>query len=508
MPDPQELESQTLNVAQTVLMAESLRTNFQRQSGNFNIDLDPYTAKPADIALGEIRADPSIASHVTGPHIYTDDINDTLFKDGLDAQINALAGDRNKSVRAVYLENRETLRPALIQASEQFMRNLNEAAPELHDLIQRNFDQNMPEIEASYARTGSNLSTQEVRAIETINTADNFLNNYFVDTFYILDKPVQPAGDNADRALPGQEPALPSGTKTVIAFLPGSNFSFADSSNARHPALMEAKTPPPGTNEEWAAIVTAHETEHYIDALKDRDPKIMPPEMKAALEMMPPETKNLLAGMENILANMRETESDMSSANALSGQVNPDMLPYLAALRMGDSMLQTLPRLVDARASSSENSIVTVLDKVASHDTGYVLNEYLATGIIPDHLGMHTTIGSFYEKTAQQYAQRAAGPLQEAGRSQTALKDMGPLTLSDTVDLVQRTLAQDPPVYSPQEEQIAQTFVDSMTGQLGIERGNIDRTIKNSIESLPPQTQPDAPAAESDVVIKIGAAVP
>lgn len=53
------------------------------------------------------------------------------------------------------------------------------------------------------------------------------------------------------------------------------------------------------------------------------------------------------------------------------------------------------------------------------------------------------------------------------------------------VDLVQKTLAQDPPVYTPQEAQIAQTFVENMTERLGIPRGNINLAIENSVKNVP-----------------------
>ncbi|MBP7903929.1 MAG: hypothetical protein KA099_01260 [Alphaproteobacteria bacterium] len=322
------------------------------------------------------------------------------------------------------------------------------------------------------------------------------MNNYFIDTLYL--KEPQTQTPDADLA-PGEVIPNPSVTKTVIAFLPGETFSFAENSK-RHPSLLQANTPPPGTNKEWAALVAAHETEHFIDASKDRDPKIIPPEVRAAMKTIEGPGAKMLAALEPAMANLRETESDMSALQALDGKIDPQIPAYWTALRIGDSMIDTLPRLARDKLTVTENNtILFSAPNLSSHDTGYFLSEYNETGTIPDYLTTAATTLSFYEKTADQYAERVKEAGGKAGVQSNRLAEIKPLTLSETVDLVQRTLAQDPPVYTPAEAQIAQTFVQNMTEQLGIERGDMDLAIRNNLQSLPPApaVTPPAPAPEA-----------
>lgn len=477
----------------------TLQRSFQREAGMFKIDLGAFEGNPSEMTLSEIRSDPSLSEHLAGrPYIYTDDINSQIFTPELRAQIDRLTDTHGRSLDVNYVANKQALQGTLIAAGEQFMTNLRETAPELHALIQTKIEQSIPKNPVAVASgniTGS-LDTNEFVAIERIRYANEFLHNYFVDTLYRPPTPPEHGDQNTPDAKTSATPQAE--TKIVYAFLPGSNFSFS-ADVIRHPSLAEAKTPPPGSNTEWAALATDHETEHYIDALKDRDPKIIPPEMRVIMQTSP-EIQRAFGAVEHALANAREIESDMSSIAALDGKIDPAIPPYWAALRMGDSMLATLPRTVETEMPHADNVIMVPPFGLSSHDTGYFLSEYMETGNIPDYLQLMPTVQSFYQKTAQQYIETAREPLQKAGLPLEKLKEMSPLTLSDTVDLVQRTLAHDPSVYTPAEAQIAQTFVQNMNEQLGIERGNIDRAIKSGIESLPaePAIQPE-PGAGAEV---------
>ncbi|MBK9586111.1 MAG: hypothetical protein IPO55_09495 [Alphaproteobacteria bacterium] len=476
-----------------------MRRTFQREAQPFfKIDLEPYLMDPNELSLEEIHTDPSLAMHLfSSPYIYTDSLNTALFPPQLRSQIESLTDTNGKSLQEHYLANREGLRSSLIGSTEQFMKNLREAAPELHDLLQRDITQNVDEMLApGSGRAIQNLTREEVIALERLNRADSFLNNYFIDTLYL--KEPQTQTPDADLA-PGEVIPNPSVTKTVIAFLPGETFSFAENSK-RHPSLLQANTPPPGTNKEWAALVAAHETEHFIDASKDRDPKIIPPEVRAAMKTIEGPGAKMLAALEPAMANLRETESDMSALQALDGKIDPQIPAYWTALRIGDSMIDTLPRLARDKLTVTENNtILFSAPNLSSHDTGYFLSEYNETGTIPDYLTTAATTLSFYEKTADQYAERVKEAGGKAGVQSNRLAEIKPLTLSETVDLVQRTLAQDPPVYTPAEAQIAQTFVQNMTEQLGIERGDMDLAIRNNLQSLPPApaVTPPAPAPEA-----------
>ncbi len=502
MPDPQEQATPpAAPPPATQLEQGALTRAFQREAQPFfKIDLEPYLMDPNELSLEEIHTDPSLAMHLfSSPYIYTDSLNTALFPPQLRSQIESLTDTNGKSLQEHYLANREGLRSSLIGSTEQFMKNLREAAPELHDLLQRDIKQNVDEMLApGSGRAIQKLTREEVIALERLNRADSFLNNYFIDTLYL--KEPQTLTPDADLA-PGEVIPNPSVTKTVIAFLPGETFSFAENSK-RHPSLLQANTPPPGTNKEWAALIAAHETEHFIDASKDRDPKIIPPELRALMEIMGKDDPmfGVIRNMEPMLANLRETESDMSALQALDGKIDPRIPAYWTALRIGDSMIDTLPRLArDKLTVTDSNTILFSAPNLSSHDTGYFLSEYNETGTIPDYLATSSTVLSFYEKTADQYAERVKEAGGEVGVQSKRLAEIKPLTLSETVDLVQRTLAQDPPVYTPAEAQIAQTFVQSMTEQLGIERGNLDLAIRNNLQSLPPApaTTPPAPAPEA-----------
>ncbi|MBK6896112.1 MAG: hypothetical protein IPH06_05935 [Alphaproteobacteria bacterium] len=498
MPDPQEQTTPPLAPPPATQPEQgALTRTFQREGGGFfKIDLEPYTFNPNELSLEEIHTDPSLSRHlISSPYIYTDALNGHLFTPELRRQIETLTDTGGKSLEAHYLANREQLRGTLIGSGEQFMNNLREAAPELHGLLERDISQRMDEMSVAGAgRSAQDLTTEEMLALERLSRANSFLNNYFVDTFYLREPPSQTAEANP---LDGQAAGGPIISKTVIAFLPGANFSFAENTK-RHPSLQQANTPPPGTNEQWAALVAAHETEHFIDASKDKDPKIMPPEVKAVMKTLDGQGSKMLAAMEPIMANLRETESDMSAMQALEGRIDPQIPAYWAALRIGDSMIEALPRLTTQKLNTTENNIFVSGGTLGSHDTGYFLSEYNETGAIPDYLTTAPTVMGFYEKTAEQYAERVKQAAGEAGIQGNRLTEIKPLTLSETVDLVQRTLAQDPPVYTPAEAQIAQTFVQSMTEQLGIERGNLDLAIRNNLQSLPlaPATTPPAPAPE------------
>ncbi len=501
MPDPQEQATPpAAPPPATQLEQGALTRAFQREGGGFfKIDLEPYTFNPNELSLEEIHTDPSLSRHlISSPYIYTDALNGHLFTPELRRQIETLTDTGGKSLEAHYLANREQLRSTLIGSGEQFMNNLREAAPELHGLLERDISQRMDEMSVAGAgRSAQDLTREEMLALERLSRANSFLNNYFVDTLYLKETPPQnPQSDTVDTPADAAMPAL---SKIVIAFLPGPNFTFANNTT-RHPSLLQASAPPPGTNEEWAALVAAHETEHFIDASKDRDPKIIPPEVRAAMKTIEGPGAKILAALEPAMANLRETESDMSALQALDGKIDPQIPAYWTALRIGDSMIDTLPRLARDKLTVTENNtILFSAPNLSSHDTGYFLSEYNETGAIPDYLTTAPTVMGFYEKTAEQYAERVKQAAGEAGVQSNRLAEIKPLTLSETVDLVQRTLAQDPPVYTPAEAQIAQTFVQNMTEQLGIERGDLDLAITNNLQSLPPApaATPPAPAPEA-----------
>ena len=217
----------------------------------------------------------------------------------------------------------------------------------------------------------------------------------------------------------------------------------------------------------------------------------------------------IVRNMEPMLANLREVESDMSAMHSLDGKINPQIPAYWTALRIGDSMIDTLPRMArDKLTVTDSNVILAPPSALGSHDTGYFLSEYNETGTIPDYMTTAPVVMGFYEKTAGQYAEQVKEAAGEAGIKSNRLAEIKPLTLSETVDLVQRTLAQDPPIYSPAEAQIAQTFVQNMTEQLGIERGDLDLAIRNNLQSLPPApAATPAPAPEGQAAPQAKAAI-
>lgn len=335
-----ETETTVPNQEDTGIEQGSLQTEFRRASEFFQIDLKPYENKPSQMRLTEIRQDPSIAPHLASALVYTDDILDVVFQDNLADRIKIFTGNEKLSPQDVYLADKENLRGPLLKASEEFRNNLQKAAPELLDLFDRELKQTKA-LENLGSPIHDSLSEEENRAIQSLNLASRLLNYYFVDTYFILDKPIE-TGTKDPLALDftDNKPSPLTGTKTVVAFLPGSNFSFE---------------------------------------------------------------------------------------NAVAGQVNPDMLEYWAALRIGDSMVQTLPRFINADTQSNEFTVIVLQNTLNSHDTGYMLDEYLQTSFIPDYLDKATNITNFYQKTAEQYMQRTAEPLAEAGKSKKALEGMPPL---------------------------------------------------------------------------------
>lgn len=483
--------------------AGTLRRIFQRESGQFfKIDLEPMTTAPAETGITGIVNDPSFVNQLWDkPHIYYDDLNSEIFTQQLRAQMRAVTPTpaEGASWDAHYRANRENLRETLIETGEMFMENLRETSLELHALIERDIQQTLrplgrPTLPTVQEMTDA-LDPEEKLALERLRAANRMTTNYFVNTLYanealisLTESPTMPSPEELEEAA-----AAYRESKTVMAFLPGENFSLMDNTEI-HRSLQQAKNPPPGTNAEWAAVVTAHETEHLIDAAKDRDPKIIPPEMRAVIELTN-DTMSMMGPLQEMLSHLREIEADLSAVQAVDGQIMPEILPYWSAVRIGDSMINTMPQLLREKIPENENITMAPPTVRDNHDTGYFVSEYLETGNIPDYFEMKSAMDGFYSKTADQYIAAAQAPLKEAGQPQTALRTLTP-SLSDTVDLVQRTLAQDPPVYTPAEAQIAQKFVEGMTAQLGIERGNVTQGLTNTLSALPkqPETTP-APAA-------------
>lgn len=470
-----------------------LRRTFQNESGPFKIDLDPLTIAPRDRKLSEILDDPSFARHLAGQsHIYTDEIRTEVFTPELRARMELIAPTPSPgaSWQNHYLANREQLRETTIAAGEQFMQNLREASPELHDLIQKEIEKSMQDRQSA-ENAQNTLTPAEDIALSQVSRASSFLNNYFVSTSYANEK-LNITEETTPEDIEAQAEAIRA-SKTVMAFMPGENFSFADSTKT-HRALAQAGTAPPGTNEEWAALVAAHEMEHYIDASKDRDPKIMSPELRAMLEMTEPDF--LMGSLQEGMAHLREIEADLSAVHAVEGKVTPEILPYWAALRTGDSMIETMPQILREKIPDDQGIQMMRPHVRDTHDTGYFLSEYLETGAIPEYMHLKEATDGFYGKTADQYIAAAQNALRQSNAPGASLSSLPAPSLSDMVDLVQRTLTQDPPVYTPAEAQMAQKFVDGMTGPLGIERGNIDQALANTTASLPrqPENTP-APAA-------------
>lgn len=481
----------------------TLRRTFQRESGRFfKIDLDPMTTAPAETGITGIVNDPSFVNQLWDkPHIYYDDLNSEIFTPQLRAQMRAVTPTpaEGASWESHYRANRENLRETLIETGEMFMENLRETSPELHALIERDIQQSLRPLGSPTLPTVQEitdaLDPEEKLALERMRAANRMTSNYFVNTLYanealisLTESPAMPSPEELEEAAFAYRES-----KTVMAFLPGENFSLMGNTEI-HRSLQQAKNPPPGTNAEWAAVVTAHETEHLIDAAKDRDPKILPPEMRAVIELTN-ETMSMMGPLQETLSHLREIEADLSAVQAVYGQVTPEILPYWGAVRIGDSMINTMPQLLREKIPENENINLVPPAVRDNHDTGYFIAEYLETGNIAEYFETKSAMDGFYGKTADQYIAAAQAPLKEAGLPQTTLRTLTP-SLSDTVDLVQRTLAQDPPVYTPAEAQIAQKFVEGMTEQLGIERGNIAQGLTNSISALPkqPETTP-APAA-------------
>lgn len=481
----------------------TLRRTFQRESGRFfKIDLDPMTTAPAETGITGIVNDPSFVNQLWDkPHVYYDDLNSSIFTSQLRAQMRVVTPPpaEGASWDAHYRANRENLRETLIETGETFMNNLRETSPELHALIERDIHQSLRPLSGSTLPTvqemTDSLDPEEKLALERLRAANRMTTNYFVNTLYandaltsLVESQTMPSPEElAEAAVAYRE------SKTVMAFMPGENFSLMGNTEI-HRSLQQARNPPPGTNAEWAAVVTAHETEHLIDAAKDRDPKILPPELRAVIELTG-DTMSMMGTIQETFSHMREIEADLSAVQAVYGQVTPEILPYWGAIRIGDSMINTMPQLLREKIPENENIIVVPSAVRDNHDTGYFVSEYLETGNIPDYFEMKSAVDGFYDKTADQLIAAAQAPLKEAGQPQATLRTLTP-SLSDTVDLVQRTLAQDPPVYSPAEAQIAQKFVEGMTEQLGIERGNIARSLTNAISALPKQPEnTPAPAA-------------
>ena len=268
--------------------------------------------------------------------------------------------------------------------------------------------------------------------------------------------------------------------------LPGKEFQISDVAGVG-PAAQQAVKPPPGTLNEWVALVTAHETEHRADHgqqtvtnyMIDRfnnefgDIGIYGTLMERAVDTSP------------ISRHIKEIEADMAAYQSLDGVISQDVKDYWTALRMGDGVLQNTKGLLAIRADRGADFTLSDDDVGKIHDTGFFVAEFEDTGELPDYVAMQADINSFYNKTVDHMVQRAAPDLQHYPTVSYA--DMQGLAenlqLADMVDTVQDALNSDPPVYSPAEQIFAQRFIDSMTEELGIESGDMNSALVNAVET-------------------------
>lgn len=502
MPQQQTTENQALPAPLPVpaVLPErgALSREFQQKSVPFYIDLKPFESDPNQMALDDIHKDPSFAEHLRGRTVFTDNFRDRVFTSELNVSMALISESLRKNEKP---ETSEHLRWEMLRSADLFMDGLKTANPELHSKIEKMVKQ-VVGTPATEPLGSMQLSGDLTAAEQTLKWAQNFKEGYFAGAFLEYSSS-ESRDDRGNQVIEIRETIEP------FVFLPGSNFNTSDSLKDSN-AFKESRTPIPGTDNEWAAFITAHEIEHFTDGGQAPITNHFQQRFKDSFSQDDFIMRKLY---EMIIAkgpagNAKEIESDIAAAQSLEGKIDPAIPAYWAAIRIGDSMINNLPAAMNQEnaATLAKLNLPREVFVVDVHNTGYHLSEYLTTGTIPDYDSTRTAIDGFYDKTAEALRNEIKRQLPaNMPAADSLIPRAKNLSLSDTVDLVQQLLARDPPVYSPAEAHIAQTFVQNMTETLGIERGSLDfgvRDIIDDIKSLsntiprqpePPENRQDPP---------------
>ena len=471
--------------AKAAAEALGMQEQFAQQASPFKLDLAPYTSDLSSISVDEVRLDPAIDMHVGNIWTVTDEIRPQIFTPELEALENGIIA----ASEAQLPQDQLALQTKIYEYNAMFAANFEQASPKLFDVAMREADNiARGRLNIDFMVDASELSPEQQLELQrgTEYALQEKWNSTLRSGYFFTE-----ITDTETGQFTLENGEVVEGiTHTIFpaTMLPGKEFRIEDAAGIG-PAAEQATKPPPGTLNEWVALVTAHETEHRADDGQQTATNYM---IQRLNEQIDSDSTIVYAPMIEKAADMspatrhiKEIEADMAAYQSLDGVISQDVKDYWTALRMGDGLLQNTKVLLRLRADKGADFTLDDDDVGKIHDTGFFLAEFEETGELPDYESMQADINSFYNKTVDHMISRAAPELQSyptaSYMDMQSLRDN--LQLSDMVDTVQDALKADPPVYSPAEQIFAQKFIDSMTEDLGIQPGDMNAAIVNAVET-------------------------
>lgn len=489
MTEKQAIEQSEGNVLK--YLKGTLQPIFNQKARLFNINIKPFQNIPNEMNLDSIHTDPAIAEITQGFHVYTDSFRDKVFTSELKERLTPLQDENYfsylKALDAVSLKKELA---QLQKTTDLFLNNLKAINPELHSIILKQVDTLSPR--------KSNLPTsQEIvrRNKQIIMLASQFQRGYFFTT---LEEAITSSTNKISGEISKQESEIKN---YPIALLPGSNFTIEEMLK-NSPAYQEAKINPPGTVNDWAAFITAHEAEHRADMGQNTIDSYFRNKYSDFLNNFGPKSSSAreIALHAGPASNAKEIEADIGATFSLMGKINPQIPKYWAAIRMGDSIKAMLLYHISHEGDVLDKAIDIPKNYFISdtHNTGYFLAKYIETGIIPKFESAKPAVDGFHQKVSQRYEENAKAILIQSNMDTALTKKMGKISLAEISNLIQHMLTDTNSPFTDEEKEVAKTFIIYMNEQLGIQSGNYEDGLKKEIQGIKNNTEIDNPWITSD----------
>lgn len=264
----------------------------------------------------------------------------------------------------------------------------------------------------------------------------------------------------------------------------------------------------PGSAADFAAMISVHELEHLITRQQSVQQYLYD-----VVQGMGGKPSDYGVAYRNE-DHLKEIESDLSVVHALKGQVHQDALQYFAAVRVVQSVEDSLSHaLSHHQFGRGERAVGNTgqLHVGHSHSTGFYVDKYIAEPNVKSQsvFFYDTTmdVNSFYDATSEYFFQelsdhfkteKSFDEFQSYQTSPLGLRPPNPAQM-----IVNDCLEHDPPVYSAGARVIAERYLDNIAGTLGVKSQSFS-TYKQDIEVQVNQHAEDALKVESrsGVIIK------
>lgn len=214
--------------------------------------------------------------------------------------------------------------------------------------------------------------------------------------------------------------------------------------------------PAPGTLQQQAALIVAHELEHGLGQI----PNTVDYYLKVNQAIDDNRCNNLGFDLRGNIVHTTELESTLAEVHALRDTVPKELLEYHAA-----SYIATFHSFHMSEDATDRHPLSIDIDKPgdAYRTIGFQMYDYIQTGELPDYAESTANVNNFFAKTRALFDGAVQMRSAESGGTQIQIEPTIPVTMFVVKDALKNDL------YTPAEAQVAHTFLETMENALGIQ---------------------------------------